>query len=49
VRSALDIAVLFDAYPSLNERLKLLIQLQQAFHFEGIDLVMPNNASPITM
>ena len=44
----LDIAVLFDSKPSLDERLELLIQLQRAFNFEDIDLVVLNGASPIT-
>jgi len=44
----LDIAVLFKGYPSLDERLELLIQLQRAFNFEEVDLVVLNNASPIT-
>lgn len=44
----LDIAVLFEGYPSLDERLELLIQLQRAFDFEEVDLVVLNNASPIT-
>jgi predicted nucleotidyltransferase len=44
----LDIAVLFEENPNLDERLELLIQLQQAFDFEDVDLVVLNSASPIT-
>ena len=44
----LDIAVLFERKPTLDERLELLIQLQRAVNFEEIDLVVLNGASPIT-
>jgi predicted nucleotidyltransferase len=44
----LDLSVLFDKPPSLNERVELLIQLQRALNFDDIDLVVLNGASPIT-
>ncbi len=43
-----DVAVLFDRSPSLDERVELLIHLQRALQFEAIDLVVLNGASPIT-
>lgn len=43
-----DIAVLFDQPPSLEDRLDLLLELQKALDFEDIDLVVLNNASAIT-
>ena len=46
--SDLDLAVLFDGSPSLDERVELLMQLQRALNFEDIDLVVLNGASPIT-
>jgi uncharacterized protein len=46
--SDLDIGVLFDSPPTLDERLDLLMALQQAMDFEEVDLVVLNGASPIT-
>jgi predicted nucleotidyltransferase len=46
--SDLDLSVLFDKSPSLNERAELLIQLQRALNFDDVDLVVLNGASPIT-
>ena len=45
--SDLDIAVLFDAAPSLDEWADLRADLQEALGFEEIDLVILNEASPI--
>lgn len=44
----LDLAVLFDTSPSLDERVELLIELQRALNFDDVDLVVLNHASPIT-
>ena len=44
----LDIAVLWDRSPTLDERVELLIQLQRVFNFDDVDLVVLNGASPIT-
>lgn len=44
----LDIAVLFDGSPSLDQRVELLMQLQRALNIDAIDLVVLNAASPIT-
>lgn len=46
--SDLDIGVLFFAAPSLDERVMLREQLQKSLHFDDIDLVILNEASPIT-
>ena len=43
-----DIAVLFDRSPSLDERLELLMRLQRTLQFEQIDLVVLNGASALT-
>ncbi|MGD8750842.1 MAG: nucleotidyltransferase domain-containing protein [Anaerolineales bacterium] len=44
----LDLSVLFDKSPSLDERVELLIQLQRALNIDDVDLVVLNDASPIT-
>ena len=44
----LDIAVLCDRSPTLDERIELLLQLQRAFNFEDVDLLVLNSAAPIT-
>jgi predicted nucleotidyltransferase len=46
--SDLDIGVLFSSVPSLEERIQLREQLQRSLNFEDIDLVVLNEASPIT-
>jgi predicted nucleotidyltransferase len=46
--SDLDIAVWFEDTPSLDQRLDLLMKLQQAVGFEEIDLLVLNGASPIS-
>ena len=46
--SDLDIGVLFFAVPSLDERVMLREQLQKSLHFDDIDLVILNEASPVT-
>ena len=43
-----DIAVLFDQSPSLDERVELLIGLQRALGIDEVDLVVLNGASPVT-
>jgi predicted nucleotidyltransferase len=45
--SDLDIGVLFEAKPSLDELIDLIGHLQQALQFETIDLVSLNEANPI--
>src|SRR3989442_13754187 len=45
--SDLDIGVLFAAPPSLDALADLRADLQEAWHFDNIDLVVLNNASPI--
>lgn len=45
--SDLDIAVLFIQRPTLEERLALLADLQQATGLEEVDLLILNEASPI--
>jgi hypothetical protein len=45
--SDLDIGVLFDSKPSLDELLNLLADLQRILQFEEIDLVPLNEANPI--
>jgi predicted nucleotidyltransferase len=45
--SDIDIAVLFESAPSLDAQIALLADLQDALHFEDIDLVVLNNANPI--
>lgn len=44
----LDIAVLFDRSPSLDERVELLMALQKALRIDEIDMVVLNGASPVT-
>jgi uncharacterized protein len=44
----LDLAVLFDQNPSLDERVELLIQLQRGLNIDAVDLVVLNGATPIT-
>ena len=46
--SDLDIGVLFSAVPSLDERVILREYLQKSLQFDDIDLVILNEASPIT-
>lgn len=43
----LDLAVWFDAPPSLDQRADLRADLQQALTFDDIDLLVLNGASPI--
>ena len=43
----LDIGVLFESFPSLDERAILSAQLQEAFDVEDIDLLVLNAAGPI--
>jgi predicted nucleotidyltransferase len=45
--SDIDIAVLFESPPSLEMQIALLAKLQDALHFEDIDLVVLNDANPI--
>ena len=45
--SDLDIAVLFAAPPSLDERAELRAALQEALGFDGIDLLVLDGISPI--
>ena len=45
--SDLDIAVLFTRKPTLEERVVLLTDLQQAAGLEKVDLMILNEASPI--
>jgi predicted nucleotidyltransferase len=45
--SDLDVGILFERPPTLTEQLELLADLQQAFQFEAIDLVILNEANPI--
>ena len=47
-RSDLDIGVLFSAVPSLEARVTLREHLQKSLQFDDIDLVILNEASPIT-
>lgn len=42
-----DIGLLFESPPSLDEQLDLLAKLQDALQFEAIDLVVLNEANPI--
>ena len=46
--SDLDIALFFGEKPSLNKLADLRAALQEALHFDDIDLVILNEASPIT-
>ena len=46
--SDLDIAVFFQAVPSLDERAGLRAELQTNLQFDDIDLLVLNGASPIT-
>jgi predicted nucleotidyltransferase len=46
--SDLDLALLFRKNPSLEELADLRAALQEALHFDDIDLVVLNEASPIT-
>ena len=46
--SDLDIGVLFSGFPSLDERVTLRGHLQKLLQFDDIDLVVLNEASPIT-
>jgi len=43
-----DIAIYFREIPSLDERAELRADLQELLHFDDIDLVVLNGASPIT-
>jgi len=45
--SDLDIGVLFSSRPSLAERAELRARLQEALHFDEIDLLVLNEASPM--
>lgn len=45
--SDLDIGVLFESPPSLDERASLRADLQQALQVDEIDLVVLNEASPV--
>jgi predicted nucleotidyltransferase len=45
--SDVDIAVLMESSPSLDERLELLGRLQDALQVEEIDLLVLNDANPI--
>jgi predicted nucleotidyltransferase len=45
--SDIDIAVLLESSPSMDERIELLARLQTAMQFEEIDLVVLNDANPI--
>ena len=45
--SDVDIGVLMESPPSLDEQLDLLAKLQTALQFEDIDLVILNEANPI--
>jgi uncharacterized protein len=45
--SDIDIGLLMEAPPSLDEQLELLAKLQGALEFEHIDLVILNEANPI--
>ena len=47
-RSDLDIGVLFSAVPPLEARVMLREHLQKSLQFDDIDLVILNEASPIT-
>ncbi len=46
--SDVDIAVLFQTTPSLDERAGLRAELQTNLQFDDIDLLVLNGASPIT-
>ena len=46
--SDIDIAVLFQSTPSLDERVALRAKLQAWLQFDDIDLLALNDASPIT-
>ncbi|RME87791.1 MAG: nucleotidyltransferase domain-containing protein [Anaerolineae bacterium] len=46
--SDLDIAVLFESKPDLDEIADLRADLQEALRFEDLDLVVLNGAHPIT-
>jgi predicted nucleotidyltransferase len=46
--SDLDIALFFGEKPSLDRLADLRATLQEALHFDDIDLVILNQASPIT-
>ncbi|MCB9099287.1 MAG: nucleotidyltransferase domain-containing protein [Anaerolineales bacterium] len=43
----IDIGILVESAPSLNELTRLLSRLQEALQFEDIDLVVLNDANPI--
>ena len=45
--SDVDIAILFESQPSLEDQLDLLTQLQKRLQVEDIDLVVLNEANPI--
>ncbi len=45
--SDLDLAILFDVVPTLDELSELRADLQQALQIDNIDLVALNRASPI--
>ena len=45
--SDLDIGVLFLSRPDLDDRTKLLAELQEALEFENVDLVVLNDTSSI--
>jgi uncharacterized protein len=45
--SDIDVGVLFDGRPSLDELVDLRAALQEALQYEEIDLVVLNEASPI--
>ena len=47
-QSDVDIAVLFRAPPSLDELVGLQAALQKGLQFDQVDLVVLNDASPIT-
>ncbi len=47
VGSDVDIGVLFDSPPSLDEQIDLLINLQKALQFDDVDLTPLNKANPI--
>ena len=47
VGSDVDIAILFQTQPSLDDQLDLLAQIQKRLQVEDIDLVILNEANPI--
>ena len=47
VGSDVDIAILFQTRPSLDDQLDLLAQIQKRLQVEDIDLVILNEANPI--